>query len=274
MPATLKNIIVFEDRLEQHGTFWKYMRPEFAQHLENYLPVFEKYRSAIGIVPGFEDWKTLPFGNFAKDNSWQWRRQSLSLFQKLTEGRSFENTLEIGSWNGWLTKYLAKNSETVMALDYFTHPLDGISNLSALAPNITAVQSNLGQTGGDFKPQTFDLIVLNHCLSYTQNPESFLKNLMPLLRPNGIMVSLGNTFYRNPEKKIQQNEIFAQRFRQQYHLEVFIQPVKGFMDGSDKALLQQAGVAIRAYRAKFLQNLYARLNPYAPEYVALIYENH
>ncbi|MFT3793557.1 class I SAM-dependent methyltransferase [Flavobacterium sp.] len=273
MRTVLSHTIHFEDRLRFAGAFWKYMDAEFEHHLNQYLVIFERYRNELADIPSPAEWELLPFGTFARDKSWKWRRQSLREFKQLTKGKTFRNTLEIGPWNGWLTQYLAQQSEAVIGIDYFSHPYDGFGNIQKRADNITAVQCNVEAAGNEFKPQTFDLIVLNHCLAYTQNPVGFIQSLIPLLTKGGRIISLGNTWFGNPQKKKTENETAAKRFRESYHIGLYIGPVKGYLDRSDIDWLQKIGFLVKNSRAKLLQNLYARMRPEMPTYITLTYQN-
>ena len=137
-------LLIDKNLLQHMGSYWKYLRPDFEAHLSDYLIVFEKYRSTIGIAPtNSSDWKALPFGLFANDSSWAWRRQSLEILEYHLENTKPDTVLEIGAWNGWLTKYLAKKSNVVVAADYFVCPFDGIGNLKDLAENIHAIQCDV-----------------------------------------------------------------------------------------------------------------------------------
>lgn len=272
MNVTLKNIVAFEDCLKLNDSYATYLTPEFEKHLKEYLSVFEQYRNNIQIIPNEKEWKALPFGAFATDNSWKWRRQSLSLLKKEIKNQTFQTALEIGAWNGWLTKHLALQSETVIAVDYFTATFDGISNINTFAENIHAVQCNLETIAEDFKPETFDLIVLNHCLSYMKNPTAYIQELIRLLKPSGKIISLGNTIYNNPENKINQNKALADEFQKQYGMPLYIAPVKGYLDKTDQEALTKTGFTIKPYPQKILQNTYAKINRSAPVYVSIIYK--
>ncbi len=273
MQDKLNDIVQFPNRLQNQGSYWQYLAPEFAVYLQNYLAVFESHRKEMGLIPSEEDWKPLPFGAFAQTSDWKWRRQSLSIVENLTQNKNFDCTLEIGSWNGWLTKHLAQKSKTVIAADYFVCPFDGIGNLQHLAENIIAVQSNLEEIKTDLKPQSFDLIVLNHHLAYMNNPVDYIQHLIQLLKPNGIIISLGNTFFKNPEKKVRANAAFAQQFYSKYGMDLYIQPVKGYMDFEDLNALKNSAFQIKPYPAKLLQNIYSKWNASAPFYSYLIYQH-
>lgn len=272
MQHKLNDIIQFPDWLQNRGSHWQYLAPEFGMHLQHYLSVFEQHRKEIGVIPTEEDWKQLPFGPFAHTSDWKWRRQSLAIFQNLTKHAVFDCTLEIGSWNGWLTKFLAEKSKVVIATDYFVCPLDGIGNIQTLADNIFAIQCDLENIKTNFKPQSFDLIVLNHNLAYINNPIESIKQLIPLLKQEGMIISLGNTLYKNPAKKNQINNTSSQKFYRKYGINLHIHPLKGYLDSNDCSSLIHAHFRIKKYPFKFAQNLYSKFSFKAPTYVYIIYE--
>lgn len=272
MTTNLKNIAQFPDLIQNKIDYWSYLTPEFENHLNHYLPVFEKSRADKKIMPSAKAWKLLPFGPFANDDSWQWKRQSLNIAQKCIGNKKQDAILEIGAWNGWLTKYLAKQSELVLAVDYFVCPYDGIGNIQSFAKNIVALQSNLETIGSDFKIKSFDVIVLNHCLSFFKNPTAYIESLLPLLKDGGILISLGSTFYKNTKKKAAEIKSFAHSFYEKYQTEVFIQPVKGYMDIADLNELKNIGFEIDEYPKMKLQNTYAKLISSKPVYVSILYK--
>ncbi|CAM3739495.1 methyltransferase domain-containing protein [Flavobacterium gelidilacus] len=274
MQFNISNIIVSEKNLNYNGKYWESLSSEFKLHLEEYLKKFEKHRLEIGLIPtSKEDWQALPFGNFAKDSSWKWRRDSLSIIKKQIKNKTFNCTLEIGPWNGWLSKYLAKKSNTVIACDYFVCPNDGIGNINELAENIIPIQCDIEQIYTSFKPNSFDFIVLNHNLSFMKNPTDYINQLKPLLTSRGIIISIGTTFFKNPENKIKSNQESATNYFKKHNLDLFIQPVKGYLDFNDKIKLQHLKFIIKPYSSKLLQNIYSFFNVKSPYYCYLIYKN-
>jgi SAM-dependent methyltransferase len=271
MSTALRNIAIFKDRIQYKDTYWTYLDPEFEKTLADYLPAFEKFRLEQTTIPAHEAWKSLPFGKFAVTSEWKWRRESLSILQKQIKGKRFETVLEIGPWNGWLTKYLAQQSEIVIAADYFTKPYDGIGNIQTLDSNITAVQCNVENLEADFNSQSFDLIVLNHCLAYVGDPVSFISGLKKLLKTGGEIISLGNSYYIHPETKRLENERFAKNFETATKQNIYIQPVKGYLDRKDIISLKRHGFKTRLYPQKIFRNIYAQLNPTKPVYVLISY---
>ncbi len=273
MDFKLNDIVQFPDRLQRKTGYWQYLTPEFEIYLTKYLRIFENHRRETGLVPSdSEHWNQLPFGPSATNSDWKWRRQSLSIVEQFTKNGAFDCTLEIGAWNGWLTKYLAMKSNTLIAVDYFSLQYDGLSNLNTLAQNIIPLQCNLETLQTDLKIATFDLIVLNHNLSYFENPVGYIEKMKPFLKPGGRIISVGNTFFRNPAKKIKANASVAQQYCSQHGMELYIQPVKGYMDFDDMDQLKALGFQIEPYPAKFLQNLYSRFNESVPFYTYIFYQ--
>jgi len=274
MENKLKDIIANKNGLVFNGNLWEYLSPDFKAHLTNYLKIFEQHRSELGLIPSCKnDWLDLPFGNFAKDSSWKYRRQSLSVVQKLLKNQSFDCVLEIGSWNGWLTKHLAQKTKTIIACDYFVCPFDGIGNLQELSKNIIPLQLNVEKIYKSFKPQSFDLIVLNHNLSFMNNPTAFINDLKPLLTSNGMILSIGTSFVKTPERIIKANLDYANSFFQKYNTDLYIQPVKGFMTYDDKQILKNLKFSVKSYKCKLLQNIYSYFSSYASYYCYLIFKN-
>lgn len=273
MKRELIDIIQFPNLLQKKGDYWQYLTPEFGSYLQNYLEVFELHRKENGVIPPTEkDWKQLPFGPFANNSDWKWRRQSLSIIQDFTKNKHFDCLLEIGPWNGWLTKYLAQKSKTVVGTDYFVYPFDGIGNLQSLSENIVAVQCNVNTVSHDFKEKSFDLIVLNHCLSYTENPVDFVQNLIPLLTEKGKIIALGITFYKDSSSQSLRVQQQATSFFEKYNRNLYINPVKGYLDQNDKKALIDLGFKVKAYSGKLLQNLYSIYHIKSPSYNFIVYD--
>lgn len=274
MRTNIYDIVVFEKLLIWHDTFWKYLTPDFNTYLNIYLQSFERYRIETNCyTTNKQDWLALPFGSYANNSSWKWRRESLTLLKSLIKNETYNTTIEIGCWNGWLTKYLAKQSKTVIACDYFVCPYDGVSNIKDLDANIIAVQCNLEDISKTFKPERFDLIVLNHNLAYTKNPVEYIKNLIPLLKPDGKIISLGNTIYKNPANKVEINFKNQIEYKEKHNQDLYISPVKGYLDLEDLRTLKELNFKIKGYKNKKSQNMYSKLNTKSPYYCHITYNN-
>lgn len=105
------------------------------------------------------------------------------------------------------------------------------------------------------------------------NPSTFINDLKPLLTPTGMILSIGTSFIKNPERKIKANLDYANSFFQKYNMDLYIQPVKGYMTHDDKQILKNLKFAVKPYKYKILQNIYSYFNPYASYYCYLIFKN-
>lgn len=105
------------------------------------------------------------------------------------------------------------------------------------------------------------------------NPSTFINDLKPLLTPTGMILSIGTSFVKNPERKIKANLDYANSFFQKYNMDLYIQPVKGYMTHDDKQILKNLKFAVKPYKYKILQNIYSYFNSYASYYCYLIFKN-
>lgn len=268
MTAGIKDIVRKHADLIVHDGYYSLLSEDFRKYLLSYLNVFESHRPQTFSE---SQWKALPFE--IKSGEWAWRRESLEIVLSMVKSQSFGNVLEIGAWNGWLTKHLAKHCNHVVAADYFSRAFDGISNIGQFAGNISPLQCRLATISDELVGESFDLIVVNHCLSFTENPADYIGRLKKLLRKNGIILSVGNTFYRDPSKKIRENALAENDFREATATDLYILPVKGFMDLEDKKSLIRNGFTVEPYPKRHLHNFYARLNPSAPMFASISFNS-
>lgn len=264
------DFLINTKQLIYEGTYWKYLNPEFETYLKQYLQKFEVFRNNRFSK---SDWEKLPFGDKAQNESWALRRSSLKIISKEIKKTRPEMALEIGAWNGWLSKYIAPECSLLIASDYFVHPFDGIGSIEQLHPNICALQTDLALISSNFKQNSFDLIVLNHVLPFVINPTEYLLNLIPLLKKNGKILAIGNVISKNPQKIIEQNELECSNFKNKFDMNLYLHPLKGYFEYSDLQILQSNGFRIKKYKSKFLRNLYAMINSEAPMYFYIEYEN-
>ncbi len=257
--------------LKQKSDLFWFVIPSFESFLENYLPKFDAMRSEQGFhVLSQKDLMDLPFGKLGVAKSWQWRQQSLNWIEGQLKQQRFEQTLEIGAWNGWLTKHLAKYSDQLVATDYFTHEKDG---LMAIPPveNIIRLVADTNALTAQLKPNSFDLIVINHALQHQVDPVDFFKQSASLLRPGGVLLSIGNTFYKNPEKKKLVHAKSREEVKRNHGFDWFIHPIKGYMDYQDLKSLQDFGAKISWYSNMKLAHVKAAVDPSYPKYACVKY---
>ena len=113
---------------------------ELNKLLAEYIPAFEKYREPYLKSISSDDFRDLPYVNFDKA-TWKLRQYDLELVQSLMPAKR-NKILEIGAWTGWLSHHLAKEND-LLALDYFTHELDGLAAKKFYSEDWLTVQMDL-----------------------------------------------------------------------------------------------------------------------------------
>lgn len=270
MKKEIHNFFINSNQLVYEESYWKYLKPDFEIYLKQYLQKFEIFRNN---TISKTEWERLPFGDTANHKSWAFRRSSLKIIEQEIKNTRYENILEIGAWNGWLSKFIAPECSQLIAVDYFVHHFDGIGSIEKFHPNICAVQTDLDTIFTDFKRNSFDLIVLNHNLAFVYNPTDYLVNLIPLLKKDGRILALGNMAFKNPQKIIQLNQLQRIDFKNKFDTELYIHPLKGYLDYSDLGILESKGFHVKKYNSKFLRNLYAIINKQSPMYIYIEFQN-
>lgn len=268
----LAQYVEYPRQLQLTDGVWRYLDADFEPKLLEYLSKFEALRAQQGLrITSDELLLKLPFGEAADDGNWEWKRQSMELLFEEIEDMDYNTVLEIGAWNGWLTKLLSRRSKEVLAVDYFVDPADGLGAMRLYSPNITPLQCNVALFPQEFKKMKFDLIVLTHCVAFQADPVQYLIDLIPLLNSGGQLFALGVTYFENPIKKKQEVEAFKERNRRENGFDIFLQPVKGYLDANDINRLQKFGFEVDDYPNMLFQNLKSRLITTSARYVYVSY---
>jgi 2-polyprenyl-3-methyl-5-hydroxy-6-metoxy-1,4-benzoquinol methylase len=237
----------------------------FARRLHQFNDTLAQYRAATGrrlLDPAL--YAELPFAAALQSQvEWRLRRYDWAVAQQWV-GVQPQRVLDIGAWNGWLSHRLALMGHEVTAVDYFTDPYDGLGAKQFYPTIWQAIQLDL--TDLSPLPPVFDRIILNRCLAFFSDPAAYLAQVQTKLAPGGSLLLTGLAFYRNPSSKAQAVADMTQNYRQQYGVEMFLNPTKGYLDGEDQRRLAAAGVRLTPYPQLFLANVKAWLRPKHPRY--------
>lgn len=253
------NIVANQACLKQDGDIYTYFDDAHEQQrIEQFLVAFELHRQKEkGLVLNSSLLTQLPF---IKQNAyWKIRQETLSIVKNTLQKGNY-TMLEIGAWNGWLSKYLAELTPNFVAVDYFTNAQDGIKAVKHYKQQWPAIQCNLSNL--NFFTIKFDVIVVNHCMAYTSNPHEFINNLKKMLMPNGKLLLMGFPVTNQPQKKITQLAKMDNEFKQQYGMSLFINLVKGYLTYHDLSILQKNGFSCFAYKCNFVHKLKQLILPW------------
>ncbi|MBA2570508.1 MAG: methyltransferase domain-containing protein [Chloroflexi bacterium] len=206
----------------------------------------------------------LPDGpDVAGDHEWRLRRHDLDLVRSLLRGRPPSRVLDFGAWNGWLSHRLASDGHEVTAAD----PFAGGAALGAPWPGVVGwrrVQAELGDL--ERLDERFGVVIANRCLGFTPDPVAAVETLRHLLEPGGMLIATGLMIHRSPA--VPAARIVAEReaFHAWSGLELFLAPTRGFLDRSDLARLEAAGLRTAPYPALRLANLRSHIDRRRPEH--------
>jgi SAM-dependent methyltransferase len=237
----------------------------FARRLQRFNEALAQYRAETGrrlLDPAL--YAQLPFAAALRPQfEWRLRRYDWAVVQKWIGTRP-QRVLDIGAWNGWLSYRLTLLGHEVTAVDYFTDPYDGLAAKQFYPVDWQAIQMDL--TDLSPLPPVFDAIILNRCLAFFSDPVAYLAQVQAKLAPGGRILLTGLAFYDNPSAKAQAVAAMTENYRQQYGLEMFLNPTRGYLDKEDRRQLAAAGIRLTPYPQLFLANLKAWLLPQHPRY--------
>lgn len=205
----------------------------------------------------------LPFGPAVRhDHEWRLRAYDWQLIAGRLAKQAGLRILDVGAWNGWLSHRLAAMGHTVVAVDYFADPNDGLGARRWYSSEWTAIQMNLLDLA--ILTPDFDLVILNRCLQFQPDPAAFVISAARLLAPAGLLLAMGLQVFTDPGPKSRQVADLLDFHRRTYDFELFLWPGKGYLDRSDLARLGDLGMVVRPYRSLAAANLKARLRPSLP----------
>lgn len=177
----------------------KYLTPP----LENFEVQYKEIRNKEGRWLNDDMVKNLPFvpSNHPLKKEWDMRQWMVSKFGNYLQTNKFENALDIGSGNGWMTYKVAKHVRDITGLDVGKEELEQAARC-------------FGSEGINFVccsdwsllPQEhFDLIYFAGSFHYFEPNELFWTQLKKLLKPNGEIHILETQFYSSIEVELARN---------------------------------------------------------------------
>lgn len=238
--------------------------------LQARIAAIEHHRDTVRqALPLITDYTRLPCTLARQHFEWRMRCQDLSIVQHhLAEGK-LGRVLEVGAWNGWLTHHLARMSHEVLAVDYFSHPDDGLGAKRHYPEDWHAIQMDISDL--TLLPSDNDAVIINHGLHLLPNPLATIRQAQKLLAPGGLLLVLNITFYRAPSRRIAHIAALSSNFQAQHGTAMFLHPTRGYMDLYDRDELRAAGLRLCRYRARWRAMLKSWLHSSAPIYAYGLY---
>lgn len=249
----------------------------FARRLAEFESALSVARKAEGNHPlEVTAYERLPFSRSAEAQpgmrlEWRLRRYDLAVIQQRLAHRSQQRVLDVGAWNGWLSHQLASAGHCVTAVDYFADPHDGLRARRFYRKTWRCIQMDLRDPS--LLDEQFDVIVVNRCLAFFDDPAAYLECLKPLVSTGGLVIVTGLQFFFAPAVKARHVADDRRRHRQQYGFELFLFPTRGYLDRNDYARLEANGLSLHPYPQLWAANLKARLNPSRPRHAYGVWVN-
>lgn len=192
---------------------------------------FHRFVSEYGTVRKLEGrgshhaeyFRRLPYadttGRYARD--WRIRARSYScLVSRVVEplerrcpGRRLE-ILDLGAGNGWMSNRLARRGHRVWALDLRVDALDGLGAHVHYDAAFSCIQAEFDRL--PFAPESFDLVIFNASLHYSERYEETLKESIRVLREGGRIGVVDTPIYRSAASGARMVAQRKRRFKRAY----------------------------------------------------------
>ncbi|MCP4420602.1 MAG: methyltransferase domain-containing protein [Chloroflexi bacterium] len=236
----------------------------FGEKLHAFTTQFSKLRQKEGRrLMDSAVYEHLPYIQDARgEHEWRVRRYDLSVIRKLLKSRKTLRVLEIGAWNGWLSHHLSQMGYQVIAVDYFADEYDGLGAKKFYSSDWQAIQMDLRDLS--IINQQFDLVILNRCVQFFENPPAYTMMAAQKVAPGGNLLLLGLQFFSNPRKKIQGVLDLQTHFNQNGF--DFFKPIKGYLDESDKQQMHTQEIKLFLYPQLWLSSAKAHFIKTSPKY--------
>ena len=219
-PTTGHSLTCANDGLtfEQVDGIWRFLPPERAAHLSQFMREYERVRQAEGW--GGADaayYRALPFvdrsGRYPA--IWRIRAQSYQALQKrLLPAETPQRILDLGAGNGWLANRLAQAGHGVAAVDLMINGVDGLGAYRHYDASFLRLQAEF-----DYLPLAeaqADVAIFNGSFHYAANYEQSLREVLRTLRPHGRIVIMDSPLYRDGNSGRQMAQERQELFAAQY----------------------------------------------------------
>jgi 2-polyprenyl-3-methyl-5-hydroxy-6-metoxy-1,4-benzoquinol methylase len=242
------------------------LREEFSEKLNPGLRRFSEIRkNKLGKYLKPQDYPFLPYGDAVSGNvEWRIRQFDWEILLPLLKDRKGQRVLEIGPYNGWLTHRMAKLQLEITAIDYFIDDLDGLKTKKYYREEWKSIQMDIRDLA--IIDERFDIIVVNRCLQFFEDPIGYFGSLKGKISQNGMIILTGLQFFKNPQQKRKLLEKIKSDFKQKHDFNFMLVPFKGYLDFEDKQKLSSQNVDLQAYPKLRLSNLKSFIKPLLPRH--------
>lgn len=250
-----------------------FLEDEFGKKLNSRLWRFSEIRKkelAEYLKP--QDYPLLPYGDAVTGNTeWRLRQIDLEILLPILKERKGHTVLEIGPYNGWLTHQMARLDLDITAIDYFIDDLDGLKTKKYYQEEWKSIQMDIRDLS--IIDESFDVVVVNRCLQFFDDPVEYFSSLKEKITQNGIIILTGLQFFKNPSQKQKQLERIKSDFKREYNFDFMLVPFKGYLNFEDRQKLSSHYVDLHSYPKLWVSNLKSLLKPSMPHHYFGVYHS-
>tara|TARA_R110002126_G_scaffold157104_1_gene304595 strand:+ start:22181 stop:23002 length:822 start_codon:yes stop_codon:yes gene_type:complete len=230
--------------------------PKEREKLNYFLHCFEAYRKSNNLIIKDDSlYDNLPFS--IHTDEWKERQKDIYIINKKIHNRKNLNILDVGSWNGWLSNYLAKKGHNVTALNLFRDEYDGLLSKNKYNTKYLSLQIQIEELYR-IKDQ-FDLIIFNRNWAFFKDYQKVFMDAKDMLTDNGEIIITGLAFYKNPVKALGNLEYINKKFLEKYKIPIIYNDSKGFLDTSDFDFFLKNKISLHSYQK--VKNLFKFIFP-------------
>ena len=244
---------------------------EFRKQLVPFLQNYHKIYKSQSEDWSNEEHKNSPFVfTGSRKKEWAYRRLSLQVVMESIANKRNQSILEIGPWNGWLSHHLAKAGHAIVAVDYFREEPYGLQAVKKNSPTAICIQTNLQDLS--LIAETFDLIVVNHCLQFMPDPRSYANKLKEKLNAGGVLLVIGSPVFLREKRKVKSIREKEISWRKQHGVDLYFQAGKGYLNHEDLKQLQKSNFKFTDYPGSGWKNVVAKIIGLRPLYLSGKYD--
>lgn len=225
--------------------------------LNYFLKSFESFRELNKLkIKNTKLYDDLPFSMHS--SNWIERQKDIKLINKIIEGKTSLNILDVGAWNGWLSNYLAKKNHNLVALDLFIDIYDGLGANKHYKSKYTSIQVYPDEI---FRiKEKFDLIIFNRNWAFFQNPQKVFDDAKQILSPKGSILFTGLAFYKNPIIIKKQLKEMDESFKKNYNIPILYKSSKGYLSFTDNLFFKQINISLFSYKPinNFIKSFFSK----------------
>ena len=239
---------------------------EFRKKLEQFLVNYHRAWTKLNSAWTENEMNTAPFFySGERKKEWAYRRKSLTVTKDVFRSEKKLYVLEIGPWNGWLSRQILKAGHRLITLDYFREKPYGLKSVNDIPGQKTCIQTNLSDLS--LINEKFDLIIVNHCLQFMEDPLMTISHLKKKLLSGGKLFIIGSPVYLQSQKKAQKIQLQKKLFLKEFGFDLYFQAGKGYLDAHDRDALIKEGVHFKMYPGAGIKNFVSGMLSSRPLYL-------